>query len=101
MNLEQKIIFPKNYKQVLVQAVITSFIGGIVGALTVYHFAYSRISHIQHPLTGAQALQEAWPKFSEERKDAIAAAVAAAIEATEPKEPPQSKEDAISYLRGR
>lgn len=83
MNLEQK----RTIKQTLIQATFFGFIGGVVGALTMYYLTELRIAHIQRPLTGAQALEAAWPKFSEERKEAIATAIAAAIEATDPTQP--------------
>lgn len=87
MNLEQKRII----KKTLLQAAFFGFIGGIIGSLTMYYFIVSRGADTQSPLTGGQVLEAAWPKFSEERKDAIAAAIAAAIEATDPALSPQPK----------
>lgn len=87
MNLEQK----RTVKQTLIQAAFFSFIGGIIGSLTMYYSIVSRSADIQRPLTGGQVLAAAWPHFSEERKAAIMAAIAAAIEATDPEQSQQPK----------
>jgi hypothetical protein len=92
MNLEQKRIAIKHYKQSLMQVALFGFIGGIIAALTIQYFIGLRSADIQRPLTGGQVLQAAWPKLSEEKKDAIAAAVATAMQIPEPAQPPQSKD---------